>query len=185
MAGKGRTEVVEGIGDRVTLLLRRHAVINTALALGEAAGLSRQTVHRALNEDSLTRETGRAIAAALGVEFDEIWPTVYQPLGERLISSHTVTARNEATPATYMAPRNLPQAVREFLAHVQLELTKAHATEEEVEATLSLLKSPEMFSFYEGGAPKDFTEEQMLQSMKAIYNGAIKPELKRRGRKFA
>lgn len=61
-------------------------------------------------------------------------------------------------------------------------MVKAGALEDEVSEALDLLKSPQIFTFYQGGAPKDFSEEQVLVGMRAIYRGVIKPELKKRGR---
>lgn len=80
--------------------------------------------------------------------------------------------------------RNLPLAVRSYLAELQLRLTKGGATEEEIDEAMELLRSPQVFSFYKGGAPSEYNEEDVLRGMKAIADGVIIPELRDRGRKI-
>lgn len=185
MAGKPQTRVVPGAGDRIAALLRQHASVNTAVALARVANLSRQTLHRAINEDALTQETLRAIASALGVSAE----VIVEP-GPQWDASYT---REDGTVVGIQAKsyaarhaRNLPLSVREFLAEAQLEMVKAGALDEEIAEALSLMKAPEVFTFYEGGAAaaREFNEADVLKGMRALYNGVIKPELKQRGRKL-
>lgn len=79
--------------------------------------------------------------------------------------------------------RNLPLAVREYLAEFQLRLVKGGATEEEIEEALRLLKSPDVFSYFKGGRPVEFNEEDVLNGMRAIGEDVIIPRLKKLGRK--
>lgn len=74
MASKLQTEVVPGVGDRIAAIIRRHETIRTGVALARAAKLSRQTLHRALKEDTLTRQTARAVADALSVSVETLVP---------------------------------------------------------------------------------------------------------------
>lgn len=80
--------------------------------------------------------------------------------------------------------RNLPLAVREYLAELRLRLTKGGAAEEEIEEAMDLLRSPSVFSFYKGGAPSEYNEHDVLRGMKALAEGVIIPELRDRGRKI-
>lgn len=80
--------------------------------------------------------------------------------------------------------RNLPLAVREYLAEFQLRLTRSGATEEEIDEALELMRSPELFTFYKGGMPSEYPEADVLRGMKAIGEGVVIPELRDRGRKI-
>jgi hypothetical protein len=88
--------------------------------------------------------------------------------------------------AEYSAPRhqlNLPHAVREYLAEFQLRLVKGGATEEEIDEAMRLLKSPDVFTYFKGGRPAEFNEQDVLDGMRAIGEDVIIPRLKKLGRK--
>lgn len=80
--------------------------------------------------------------------------------------------------------KNLPLRVREYLAELRLRLTKGGALEEEIEEAMDLLRSPALFTFYKGGTPSEFNEEDVLRGMKALAEGVVIPELRDRGRKI-
>lgn len=106
-------------------------------------------------------------------------------LGEKADSLGEV--RRGTSPADEPTPRharNLPLAVREYLAELRLRLTKGGAQEEEIEEAMDLLRSPALFTFYKGGTPSEFNEEDVLRGMKALAEGVVIPELKDRGRKI-
>lgn len=79
--------------------------------------------------------------------------------------------------------RNLPLAVREYLAEFQLRLVKGGASEEEIEEAMRLLKSPDVFSYFKGGRLTEFNEEDLLNGMRAIGEDVIIPRLRKLGRK--
>lgn len=78
--------------------------------------------------------------------------------------------------------QNLPYSVRVFLDEFRLRITKAGATEEEVERAMQLLRSPSLFTWYSVGTPRDLPEEKVLQGMQAVAESVIIPELRQRGR---
>jgi transcriptional regulator with XRE-family HTH domain len=78
--------------------------------------------------------------------------------------------------------QNLPYNVRVFLEEFRLRITKAGATEEEVDRAMQLLRSPSLFTWYSVGTPRDLTEDKVLQGMKAVAENVIIPELRTRGR---
>lgn len=80
--------------------------------------------------------------------------------------------------------RNLPLAVREYLAEFRLRLTKADVPEEQIEEAMRLLKSPDVFSYFKGGRPTEYNEEDVLNGMRAIGEDVIIPRLKKLGRKI-
>lgn len=80
--------------------------------------------------------------------------------------------------------RNLPLAVREYLAEFQLRLVKGGASEDEIDEAMGLLKSPDVFSYFKGGRPTDYNEEDVLNGMRAIGEDVIIPRLKKLGRKI-
>jgi hypothetical protein len=74
-------------------------------------------------------------------------------------------------------------AVRVWLAEFRAELTKARATDEEIEEAMRLLISPELFTFYHGGAPREYNEDEVVMGMEAMAK-FIRARLKQRGRKI-
>jgi transcriptional regulator with XRE-family HTH domain len=91
---------------------------------------------------------------------------------------------SRGTNAKSRLARNLPLAIREYLAELQLRLTKGGATEDEISEAMDLLRSPAVFTFYKGGELSEFNEADVLRGMKAMAEGAIIPELRERGRKI-
>jgi transcriptional regulator with XRE-family HTH domain len=80
--------------------------------------------------------------------------------------------------------RNLPLSVREYLAELRLRLTKGGADDEEIDEAMDLLRSPQLFTFYKGGAPSEYNDADVLRGMKGIAESIIIPELNERGRKI-
>lgn len=80
--------------------------------------------------------------------------------------------------------RNLPLAVREYLAEFRSRLRQGGASDEEITEAIELMQSPQVFTFYKGGALSEFNEDQVLRGMKAIGEGVVIPELRERGRKI-
>ena len=72
--------------------------------------------------------------------------------------------------------------VRQYLSELHLRLTLGGATEEEIEEAMALLRAPQVFSFYKGGVVNDYSDEDILRSMKGIAEGVVIPELRERGR---
>jgi transcriptional regulator with XRE-family HTH domain len=77
---------------------------------------------------------------------------------------------------------NLPYSIRVFLDEFRLRITKGGASEEEVDRAIQLLRSPSLFTWYSSGTPRELPEGKVLQSMKAIAESVIIPELRERGR---
>lgn len=177
MSGKSQTEIIPGLGDRIAVLLRRHATINNGVALAKAANLSRQTLHRALNHNEATLPTGRAIASALGVTVEELYVGAPDYRQLDILGGFM-------PPEPHRHARNLPLAIREYLAELRVRLTKGGASEDEIDEAFDLLRSPAVFTFYKGGTPSEFNEEDVLRGMKALAEGVVIPELRDRGRKI-
>jgi transcriptional regulator with XRE-family HTH domain len=87
--------------------------------------------------------------------------------------------------ATGQAERVLrSHAVRVWLADFRSELTRAHATVEEVERALALVSSANVLTFYSRGKVRALSEADAITALEAIAV-PIRAELRRRGRKFA
>jgi transcriptional regulator with XRE-family HTH domain len=177
------------LGDRLTQSMKRMGLKNPEIAA--AAGVHPVTVSKWRNDVNPPADAElERVAKLLGVSL------VWLRYGDRVIEAGgratgeaVASARAEQGPPVHPAPGrggNLPLSVRELLAESRLEMVKAGALDEEIEEALALMRSAAVFTFYEGGAaaPRDFNEADVLKGMRAIYNGAIKPELKQRGRKL-
>lgn len=78
--------------------------------------------------------------------------------------------------------RHLPLIAREFLAEFRLRLTREGAEEDEIDEAMDLLRSPQLFTFYKGRNPAEYSEDELVRGMKAIAEGVIIPVLRERGR---
>jgi transcriptional regulator with XRE-family HTH domain len=164
----------------------------------EHAGLSQAAAAQKIGIDSVTLsryERGKMLAPrATRIALASLYRAAPEELGLEAGSLGAVprgtperepAVLREHVPEGYGARhrRNLPLAVRSYLAELQLRLTKGGATEEEIDEAMELLRSPQVFTFYKGGAPSEYNEEDVLRGMKAIAEGVIIPELRDRGRK--
>jgi len=67
-----------------------------------------------------------------------------------------------------LAPAGLPIRIRIWLQEFLLTITRLGATEDEITRARALLTSPELSTWYVGGYPEEFDEDQVLEGMKAI-----------------
>jgi transcriptional regulator with XRE-family HTH domain len=165
------------VGDRIQALLRRNRLAgvepSTQIALAKAAGISRQTLSTAMN-GRITPAVAEKIAAALNVS------------GADVIGSDAPARVVRESPLEDYAPpvmQGLPLAIRVWIQEFLLEVTKAGATEQEVDAARKLLTSPELHTVWTGGQPRDLSEEEWLMGLRASGD-FIRAEMKKRGRKF-
>jgi transcriptional regulator with XRE-family HTH domain len=77
----------------------------------------------------------------------------------------------------------IPQRIRVWLQGFLLELTKAGVTEEEVDGIRRILSSDEMYRYYVGGEPKEYSEDETLEGIQA-HAEAFRRDLRRRGYKL-
>lgn len=89
----------------------------------------------------------------------------------------------EDAPYTPRLARNLPLAIREYLAEFQFRLVKGGATEDEIDKAMTLLMRNANFVYNVGGTQREFAEPEVLRGIKGIGEGVIIPELRERGRK--
>jgi hypothetical protein len=90
-----------------------------------------------------------------------------------------------STPRVLRSPGSreaFPYDIRVFLEEFRLRITKAGATEEEVDRAMQLLRSPSLFTWYSVGTPRALPEDKVLQGMRAVAENVIIPELRTRGR---
>lgn len=73
--------------------------------------------------------------------------------------------------------------VRTWLAEFRAALTRARATDEEIERAIGLVTSAGVLTFYSRGSVRGLSEEDAITALEAIAT-PIRAELKRRGRKF-
>lgn len=59
-------------------------------------------------------------------------------------------------------------AVRVWQQEFRLELVKAGASDEQVDEAMDLMRAPQVFTFFVGGAPKEFSEADAIKGMEAI-----------------
>jgi transcriptional regulator with XRE-family HTH domain len=144
-------------------------------AIAEAAGVHINTVSQWLNDRFPPSEEALAAISPV-VKRSAAWLRYGEaPDPERGFSPPAATVPRHA--------RNLPLAVREYLAEFQLRLVKGGASEDEIDEAMRLLKSPDVFSYFKGGRPTEFNEEDVLNGMRAIGEDVIVPRLKKLGRK--
>lgn len=90
-------------------------------------------------------------------------------------------------PAVAYQPRvalGLPQRIRVFIQEFLLELVNADVPEERVDTIRRILSSDEMYRFYVGGEPKEYSEEETLEGIQA-HAEAFRQRLRRQGFKLA
>lgn len=114
------------------------------------------------------------------------WITRYVPGDEEVavagVREGTTTYWQSAPLPRHM--RNLPLAIRTYLDMFRHRLKKGGASDEEITEAIELMQSPQVFTFYKGGALSEFNEDQVLRGMMAIGEGVVIPELRERGRKI-
>jgi DNA-binding XRE family transcriptional regulator len=186
LSGNPRVLVVPGLGDWIAGLLRRKARADgrriTKSQLAEAAGISRETLYRALSKDEVTPAVADSFARALGVSTQILLAPGSIALEASMSPPGVYRDGDGGSAAT--PSRTLPQRVRVWLAEFRAELTRAGATDDEIAEAMDLLQAPQLFVFYAGGKPREMTEEQMLTGVEALAT-VIRKELRKRGRKFA
>jgi hypothetical protein len=160
MPGKPQMKQFPGAGERIKLRLLRHPTIGTAVALGRQTGLSRQTLHRAMNEDTMTHETARAIAQALGMELGEV-------TGELDPFAPDASAWLRGRPQ----PRAMPQELRVLAKRFELEASELGADDFALAFIRTTLSSPEAVSMYHGGYSEPLSIEAMRTRQDAIIRG--------------
>jgi plasmid maintenance system antidote protein VapI len=174
--------VIPGLGDWIAGLLRRKARAEgrriTKSELAAQAGISRETLYRALSQDEVTPAVADSFARVLGVSV------------QVLLAPNSIALEDAMSPAGVYrdggaagATTPLPQRVRVWLAEFRTELTRAGATDDEIDEAMELLRSPQLRTFFVGGAPREMTEAQTLEGMEAIAV-VVRATLKKRGRKF-
>lgn len=176
---------LEEFGRQLTIF-RLAAGFPTHEAAAEATGVERSRIsrHESGTGGKPQRDTLARYESAYHLPAGSLSRVL---IGEKVPVPAVSTAFTITAPVEAPVPRharNLPLAVREYLAELRLRLTKGGAAEEEIDEAMELLRSPQVFTFYKGGAPSEYNEEDVLRGMKAIAEGVIIPELRDRGRKI-
>ena len=175
-----------GLRQRIERLLferhERREPPDTLLALAKAAGISRQTLATALKSERISGAVAERVASALGVPVTEIAPEI----GAQDVSVRGLPGGGSlhvSAPGIGAADRVLrSHRVRVWLADFRAELTKARATDEEIDYALRLLTSSSSLGFF-SKSPAKPSEEEVILALDALAV-AIRAELKRRGRKL-
>jgi transcriptional regulator with XRE-family HTH domain len=102
--------------------------------------------------------------------------------GDRPAGPNLVGGFSETGPPRHA--RNLPLAVREYLAEFQLRLTKGGASEDEIDEAMALLRSPDVFVYFKGGRIAEYNEADVLDGMRSLAEDVIIPRLQKLGRKL-
>jgi transcriptional regulator with XRE-family HTH domain len=91
---------------------------------------------------------------------------------------------SEPTPS-YVKPvaLGIPQRIRVWLQEFLLDLTKAGVSGEEIDGIRRILSSDEMYRYYVGGEPKEYSEDETLEGIQA-HAEAFRRDLRRRGYKL-
>jgi transcriptional regulator with XRE-family HTH domain len=163
------------LGQRLREAMVAAGVKNKAIA--DAAGVHINTVSQWLNDRFPPSEEALASIAPVVKR-----STAWLRYGAGAVSD-PITVSEPAAPYAARHARNLPLAVREYLAEFQLRLVKGGASEDEIDEAMRLLKSPDVFSYFKGGRPTEFNEQDVLNGMRAIGEDVIVPRLKKLGRK--
>lgn len=111
------------------------------------------------------------IAKKLGVEKKWI------RYGDGPVDSPEPTRVSEATPPS------LPVRIRAWIENFLVELDDAKVSEREIDLARRALQSPDVYTFYKGGEPSEYSEKEVLEGLEGIAL-AITRELKRRGYKL-
>lgn len=163
----------------------------TQAELAQRLGVHKQTVVK-YEAGAISLPSGRlsALAHALELPIDELFRVAADLKGASVPQDDDEMAReaDELARLSRSAPRHaraLPLSVREYLGEFRLRLIRGGASDEEIDEALSLMQSPQLFTFYKGGALSEFNEDQVLRGMKAIGEGVVIPELNERGRKIS
>lgn len=134
--------------------------------LATATGVHPKTVSRWENDKQLPERQHFAILAR---ELDV--PESY---------FHQIYVREPAADYRPRVSLGIPQQIRVWLQEFLLVLVKAGVTDDEVDRVRRILSSDEMFRFYVGGEPQEYSEAQTLQGIQA-HAQAFRRELRGRG----
>lgn len=177
---KTTSDLTETFGSRLRRAMRARGIRNQEVA--DRAGVHVKTVSQWLGDKQVPEAAALNEVASL-LHVTSSW----------LLRGEVDPERNDEgfrypppEPERLIVPRvmqGLPYSVRVWLQDFLLEITKAGATEEEVDSARTLLTSPESFTLYVGGKPQDLTEEQVLEGLEAQAH-FIRDVLRDRGRKF-
>jgi transcriptional regulator with XRE-family HTH domain len=77
----------------------------------------------------------------------------------------------------------IPQRIRIWLQEFLLELVTAGVSEDDVDRVRRILSSDEMYRYYAGGEPKEYSEDETLEGIQA-HAEAFRREFRRRGYKI-
>jgi transcriptional regulator with XRE-family HTH domain len=191
MAPKGSEESPK-IRRKRALRMARVAAGKSVQEAAAAVGKSRQaySAWERLEESAPVPDDGdlAVLAPLFGVPLAQLqsgeWITRYAPGSSEM---QTAPRHGEESWSSRPLPRHLrhlPLAVREYLGEFRSRLKRGGASDEEITEALELMQSPQVFTFYKGGALSEFNEDQVLRGMKAIGEGVVIPELRERGRKI-
>lgn len=190
MTDKALPEVEERRNAAIGSAIRRNRELQgmTQPELAKLVGKGVQQIHRyEAGKTAVPMPILQSIADVLGItlvrlfresedEFQRRWPEVFDR--ESVVSEQRSTA---------YAPRvalGLPQRIRVFIQQFLLELVNADVPEERVETIRRILSSDEMYRFYVGGEPKEYSEEETLEGI-AAHAEAFRQRLRRQGFKLA
>lgn len=156
------------------------------------AGLGQQEVAEKLGIDPKTVSNHERGVTAPGGELSIAYAALYGTTASHLMSGALTPAdlaAAEAVSRVGVIPeprtrheRNYPQRVRVWLKEFELELTKAGADEEELQAAIALVTAPEVFSYFSRTGSREHSEDDVLIGMEALAQ-VVRRELKKRGRK--
>jgi transcriptional regulator with XRE-family HTH domain len=186
MTDKALPEVEERRNAAVGATIRRYREFKgmTQPDLAKQVGKGVQQIHRyEAGKTAVPMHILQSIADALGVtltrivresedEFQRRWPEIFDR--ESTVSEPRTTAY-----APQVA-RGLPQRIRVFIQQFLLELVNANVPEERVDTIRRILSSDEMYRFYVGGEPKEYSEEETLEGIQA-HAEAFRQRLRRQG----
>lgn len=163
------------IGSKVTLGERLRRVRKAAKLeqeeVARAAGVHVKTVSRWENDRQVPDDTQLdLVAELLGTS------TKLLKYGPEEVPQRPAADRVPAV------PQGLPKSVRVYMQQFLLELAEADVSDREIEEARRSLTSPENYTFYVGGNPVEYSEEDALMGVRS-FALAIRGILRDRGYK--
>lgn len=170
-----------------TLLSTKQAALNHALRDARiAAGFTQEEAARLLGKHPMTVsrwERDKNPSRPSDEDLDRA-AALYGTTTSKLRYPGQQPASSNGEAATPRVMQGLPQRIRVWLQEFLLEITKAGANEREVDAARRLLESPELYTLYAGGLPKEMSEDDWMMNLE-LSATHIRHVLKKRGRKLS
>lgn len=184
---EGDLAIPETLGQRLARAKRKRSVSNQELA--KVTDVHPNTVSKWLSDvQTPDAEALDILARTLGVTTTWLLhgdnaPALTSESMARLSVAEASRLEYSAQPLPPRVALGIPQRIRVWLQEFLLELTKVGVSGEEIDGIRRILSADELYRYYAGGDPKEYSEDETLEGIQA-HAEAFRRDLRRRGYKL-